>query len=68
MPTVIHNVLTQLVVQEIQSQLQAIADNNMNIATGINSARSEAISDAVRYRPPNGRYPKRSLEHLLRAR
>ncbi len=62
MPTTIHDLFTQLVVQEIQSQLQAIADTEINIATVINFVRSEATSDVILYghRPTNGRYPKRS--------
>lgn len=62
MPTTIHDLFTQLVVQEIQSQLQVIADTEINIATVINFVRSEATSDVILYghRPTNGRYPKRS--------
>lgn len=64
MPTTIHDLFTQLVVQEIQSQLQAVADIDINIATVINSVRLEATSDVVLYghRPINGRYPKRSSD------
>ena len=64
MPTTIHDLFTQLVVQEIQSQLQAIADTESNIATVINFVRSEATSDVILYghRPTNGRYPKRSSD------
>ena len=62
MPTTIYNLFTLLVVQEIQSQLQAVTDIDINIVIIINSVRSEAISDIVLYgdRLNNGRYPKRS--------
>ncbi len=49
MPITIHDLFTQLVVQEIQSQLQAIADTEINIAIVINFVRSEATSDVILY-------------------
>ena len=58
----IHDLFTQLVVQKIQSQLQVIADIEINIVTVINFVRSEAISDVILYehRLTNERYSKRS--------
>ena len=48
----------------LQSQLQAVADTDINTTIVINSVRSEATSDVVLYghRPIHGRYPKRSRE------
>lgn len=59
-PTSTHDIFTELVVQEIGSQLESVAHRNKDVAAIVNQVRSESTSDVYLYgdEPINDRYPK----------
>ncbi len=66
MPTAIHVIFTEFVVEEIRSQLRRV-DKHDEIAAIVDMVRSETISDVYLYghEPIKGRYPKRSPDASL---
>ena len=60
MPTSTYNIFTELIIQEVRSQLKTVACGNTDIAAIIDSVRSESTSDVYLYRhePIDERYPK----------
>ena len=62
MPTSTHDIFTELVVQEIGSQLKIVAREDTDIATVLDLVRSESTSDVYLYghEAIDERYPKHS--------
>lgn len=60
MPTSTHDIITELVVQEIGSQLKNVARGDTDIAAVVDLVRSESTSDVYLYgfEPIDERYPK----------
>ncbi|KAL2042631.1 hypothetical protein N7G274_004390 [Stereocaulon virgatum] len=60
MPTSTHDIFTELIVQEVGSQLKTVTCGNTDIAAVIDSVRSESTSDVYLYghEPIDERYPK----------
>ncbi len=60
MPTSTHDIFTELVVQEIRSQLKSVARGNTDIAAVVDLVRSESTSDVYLYghEPIDERYPR----------
>ncbi len=60
MPTSTHDIFTELVVQEIRSQLKSVARENTDIAAVLDLVRSESTSDIYLYghKAIDKRYPK----------
>ena len=60
MPTSTNDIFTELVVQEIGSQLKSVAREEKEIAAVVDLLRSESTSDVYLYghEPINERYPK----------
>ena len=60
MPTSTHDIFTELVVQEIGSQLKIVARGDTDIATVLDLVRSESTSDVYLYghEAIDERYPK----------
>ena len=60
MPTSTHDIFTELVVQEVGSQLKNVACGNTDVATVIDSVRSESTLDVYLHghEPIDERYPK----------
>ena len=62
MPTSTHDIFTELVVQEIASQLKSVAGRDTDIATVLDLVKSESSSDVYlyEYEAIDERYPKHS--------
>ncbi len=62
MPTSTHDILTELIVQEIGSQLKSVARGDTDIAAVLDLVRSESTSDVYLYghEAIDERYPKHS--------
>ena len=60
MPISTHDIFTELVVQEIGSQLESVARGNRDVAAIVDQVRSELTSDGYLFgdEPINDRYPK----------
>ena len=60
MPTSTHDIFTELVVQEVGSQLKNVACGDTDLAAVVDLVRSESTSDVYLYghEPIDGRYPK----------
>jgi len=60
MPSSTHDIFTELVVQEIWSQMKSIARRDRDVAAIVDQVRSESTSDVYLYggKPINDRYPK----------
>ena len=62
MPTSTHDIFTELLVQEIGSQLKIVSRGDTDIATVLDLVRSESTSDIYLYghEAINERYPKQT--------
>ncbi len=60
MPISTHDIFTELIIQEIGSQLESVAHKNKDVAVIVNQVRSESTSDVYLYgdEPINDRYFK----------
>ena len=62
MPTSTHDIFTELLIEEIGSQLKIVACEDTDIATALDLVRSESTSDVYLYghEAIDERYPKQS--------
>ncbi len=59
-----YDIFTELIIQEIRSQLESVTYRNKDVVVIVDQVRSELTSDVYLYRdePINDRYPKYILD------